>query len=196
MTSTFQRAFAHMIRFEGGYANDPVDLGGETILGISRKFWPLWLGWSIVDDEKSNPDFPDCLYTSRLLKSQVEFFYLVNFWKPIQADEIAIGSPDVAIELFDAGVHMGVGRTGKFFQLALNLLNRDENLYDDLVVDGAIGPASLDAFSKFLQTDDPDMLYKVQVIQRGAYYCQRATTNTSQERFIRGWLNRVNMENK
>lgn len=38
--------------WEGYYANDPHDHGGETVWGISRKFNPSWEGWKIVDGNR------------------------------------------------------------------------------------------------------------------------------------------------
>ena len=37
---------------EGGWVNDPNDIGGETYRGISRKFNPKWNGWSVIDEMK------------------------------------------------------------------------------------------------------------------------------------------------
>jgi len=40
MTAPFQQAFERTIGFEGGYANDPRDPGGETKYGISKRAYP------------------------------------------------------------------------------------------------------------------------------------------------------------
>ncbi len=48
----FQKALAHTLEFEGGYANDPADSGGETFRGISRRNWPQWEGWPLIDQAK------------------------------------------------------------------------------------------------------------------------------------------------
>lgn len=36
----FDKAHLEVMGNEGGYANNPVDAGGETYKGIARKFWP------------------------------------------------------------------------------------------------------------------------------------------------------------
>ena len=41
-----------VLKHEGGYANVSGDLGGETYRGISRKNFPSWNGWEIVDEKK------------------------------------------------------------------------------------------------------------------------------------------------
>ena len=41
-----------ILREESGYANVSGDLGGETYRGITRKNFPKWDGWKIVDENK------------------------------------------------------------------------------------------------------------------------------------------------
>ena len=48
----FQEAFDKVVVAEGGYVNDPHDNGGETFMGISRKFNPDSVLWKYVDAEK------------------------------------------------------------------------------------------------------------------------------------------------
>ena len=36
----FEAAFEHLLRWEGGYVNDPDDLGGETKYGITKRRYP------------------------------------------------------------------------------------------------------------------------------------------------------------
>ena len=36
----FLKAFEKVLRHEGGYVNDPLDLGGETKYGISKRSYP------------------------------------------------------------------------------------------------------------------------------------------------------------
>ena len=36
----FEKAFKYVIYNEGGYVNDPSDLGGETKYGISKRSYP------------------------------------------------------------------------------------------------------------------------------------------------------------
>ena len=43
----------------------------------------------------------------------------------------------LALEMFDTGVNMGTGRAVGFLQTALNVLNRNQQLYPDMVVDSS-----------------------------------------------------------
>ena len=36
----FEEAVKQVLKHEGGYVNDPVDPGGETNMGISKKAYP------------------------------------------------------------------------------------------------------------------------------------------------------------
>lgn len=53
---TFDKLFStivpKVIEFEGGWVNDPDDPGGETVIGVCRKYWPKFSGWPIVDSLK------------------------------------------------------------------------------------------------------------------------------------------------
>jgi len=190
----FLQAFEFTIKHEGGYANNPNDYGGETIAGISRVYWPQWTGWSIIDDERSNCEFPGMLSSHAVLHEMIAAFYMNNFWNPIHGNALAKGNLEVAAEVFDAGVNMGTRRAVKFLQTALNVFNRNGSLYDDIVVDGRMGPGTLGVYTKFLELDDPALILKSQLLQRGAFYLNRAVEDSSQETFIRGWLNRLVME--
>ena len=188
---SFEKAFRFTIKHEGGYANDPSDYGGETIFGISRVHWPNWAGWKVVDTAKKKPGFPESLYGNRDLDQEVMKFYKKHFWDPNKCDVLAEGSLDVAAEVFDTSVNMGISRGAKFLQFALNVFNRDQKNYRDLKVDGKIGPATIGAFRQFLKHDNPSLLMKAQLLQRGSFYVNLALAKSSQERFIRGWLNRL-----
>lgn len=53
----FDKAYFRTCKFEGGYANDKNDSGGETYKGISRVHNPKWGGWKIIDSYKKKKIF-------------------------------------------------------------------------------------------------------------------------------------------
>ena len=143
----FTQAYIALIALEGGYANVATDRGGETYRGISRRFWPDWEGWMLVDSLKepgdSNSDINETLENSGDLAIKVQAFYRKNFWEPLNCDLL----PElIAEELFDTAVNQGVGTAAKYLQEAVNLLNLNGKIFKDIKVDGAIGPMSLAAF--------------------------------------------------
>lgn len=102
---------------EGGYVHDPDDRGGETYKGIARKSHPSWKGWEIVDQHKSSPDFPKCLYSIEFLEALVLSFYRISFWDEIRGDEIK--SQEAADSIYDSSVNFGVVGAIKLAQEAL-----------------------------------------------------------------------------
>lgn len=188
--ASFNEAFAETSAIEGGYANDPVDRGGETYRGIARNFHPDWAGWAKVDAAKADDGFPDALADDPGLARDVAAFYRTHFWNRVRGNQI----PDqaIAMELFDTAVNMGVGRAVRFLQEALNMLNRDGRLFDDLGVDGLLGSITLGALDKVLASRDgaAHVLALMNLLQ-GMHYVAILRDDASQRRFIRGWLRRV-----
>lgn len=194
----FKKILDAVLEHEGGYSNDPVDYGGETYMGISRVHFPLWPGWVIIDaysrSRKTLPDLRVQLKKDGDLTMAVRSFYRDHFWNRFQGDTI----PDygIALELMDIAVNMGVHRAVLILQKALNVLNRNELTYSDIVEDGGLGPMTLAALRQFLSIDSPALLCKVMNIMQGARYLEIMKKSTSQERFARGWLKRVSIVDK
>lgn len=75
----YEKAVKEVIKFEGGWVNNPSDPGGETVIGICRKFWPSFSGWSIVDSKKINRipklNKKDIAVLQELARKEVYTFY-------------------------------------------------------------------------------------------------------------------------
>lgn len=191
----FNISFDKLLGHEGGYANDPDDVGGETYKGIARRYHPSWLGWDIIDEAKRRrPDFPDCLYKNTQLDVLVRSFYKSNYWDVNLLSEFS--SQELADEMFDTGVNMGVGRAARFLQRALNLLNNRGKIYSDITEDGKVGPATLNALRKCISYRGIEYIYKVLNILQGMHYIEYMTKSPTQEKFAYGWLNRVDFIKK
>lgn len=171
--SEFLPAYEKTMKFEGGYANDPHDRGGETYRGISRKNWPGWSGWEQIDREKRAKDFPACLDRNADLQHRCRDFYQRNFWTPTMAD---IADQDLANWLFDKSVNMGINRANKLLQQALGV-----------VVDGVMGPKSMAA----IRSAGPAELLKKCRAEAKEFYTALADNDPSQKRFLKGWLARA-----
>jgi lysozyme family protein len=187
--ANFDKALPQLLVVEGGYVNDPDDLGGETYKGIARRFNPTWSGWARVDAARSKAGFPAKLAKDSVLQSAVRDFYKQHYWDKFQGDAISVQA--IADELFDSAVNLGVTRAVGFLQRALNVLNRNGTAYADIVEDGAFGPASLQALASYLRSDPPTYLLKVMGILQGAHYIDLMTRSPVQEKYARGWLQRV-----
>jgi lysozyme family protein len=186
----FNQAYAITSAHEGGYVNDPDDRGGETYRGIARVHHPEWSGWRRVDAQRRKAGFPKSLDADRTLQNNVKAFYKAAYWDRFKGDDI----PDQAVgnELYDTAVNMGVRRAVRFLQSSLNLLNRNQSDYEDLIVDGLFGAKTLGTLEKLLKKDrNSDALVKMMNIQQGARYVEIMASDASQERFARGWIKRA-----
>jgi len=111
----YSPAIERLLTREGGYVNDPVDRGGETNFGISKR------------------SYPD-LDIAKLTKDQAADIYKRDYWDAIGADRLPEGTREIA---FDAAVNHGVGRTQQLLQEAGGdpeaLLAARKRLYDSIV---------------------------------------------------------------
>jgi lysozyme family protein len=185
----FDEAYAITLNFEGSYGNDSDDVGGETYKGISRNHHPNWKGWMVVDGHKNSVTFEQDLQNDEDLQRLIKEFYKANFWDINLLDRIS--SQNIANEMFDTGVNMGVSRAAMFLQIALNYLNKNEKLYEDLVVDGKIGNKTFSAVNIILNNGEENLLYKVLNILQGYHYLEYMSKSPTQEKFARGWFSRV-----
>jgi len=185
---SYDKTMAH----EGGYVNDPVDTGGETYKGISRRFNPDWSGWNIIDEVKktltNTAHLTRLLENNTALQQRVKALYKQLYWSPFRGDDMP---QELADEMFDTSVNMGVGRTVTFLQRGLNILNRNATMYPDMVEDGSYGPTTHRLLHVYLTKDDVHYLVKVINILQGAHYINFMTKSPVQEKFARGWLARV-----
>lgn len=188
----FRQALARTLEHEGGYVRDPVDRGGETYRGIARRYNPGWSGWVRIDKAKKTRGFPASLQADTTLQADVASFYKQHYWDKFQGD--AMPNADIANELFDTAVNMGVSRAVEFLQRALNTLNRDSTLYADMVVDGVFGPKTLAALRAYLKKDKPDYLLKILNVLQGMHYIDTMARSPIQEKYARGWFERVQIE--
>lgn len=185
----FYQAFQITMGNEGGYTNDPDDVGGETYKGVARNYHPNWKGWSIIDGHRDSATFKKDLADDEDLQQLVKDFYKSNFWDVNLLDKIS--SQNIANEMFDTGVNMGVSRSAKFLQQALNYLNKNESLFDDLVDDGKIGGKTLSALNIILDNGEEKLLYKILNVLQANHYLEYMTKSPTQEKFARGWFSRV-----
>jgi lysozyme family protein len=195
----FNLAYANTMINEGGYSNVATDRGGETYAGISRKNFPDWLGWMIIDHYKGQINakpLNDMLVDNVDLQNQVRAFYKERFW-PVQFDQL---DQDIANELFDTAVNQGLGTAIKYFQMALNFMNRNQKDYPNQVVDGGIGSITIACYNSLMSTKayngrSYNKLVKVMLKLLNFFqlnrYIDLMEKDESQEDFLFGWTERV-----
>jgi len=191
--ANFSKAFSVTMANEGGYVNDPQDTGGETYKGIARKYHPDWVGWEAIDKLKTagnEADWEAQIDDDEQIQANIETFYKTFYWDRFWGDKIE--SQEIAEKLFDIAVNMGVYRSVSFLQQIINLLNRNEKLFDDITEDGLFGPISLQTLQKCTEEKGGagHVLQLLSILQ-GAYYVESAQKRKTNKRFLRGWLNRL-----
>ena len=166
---------------EGGYVNHPADRGGPTRYGITEAV-----------ARAHGYDGP----IRSLPVEEARSIYRRIYWLRPKFDSIAAEAPSLAAELFDTGVNMGPAVAVTFLQRALTALNRGGGDYPDLVPDGRVGAATIDALRRFLAVRGRDageriLLRAIEALQ-GERYLRLAERRPANEAFLYGWLaNRI-----
>jgi lysozyme family protein len=162
----FDMAFEEIIGLEGGYVHDDYDYGGETNWGISKRAYPE------VD-------------IKNLTMRGAKAIYLRDYWNRMLLDKV--DDPDIAMELFEQGVNLGTSRAITHLQNSINIISEAPGV----MVDGVIGPETLDAVNKIAKTDKKEALLKCLNGYQFSHYLGLVENDLSQKRFLVGWLKRI-----
>jgi lysozyme family protein len=167
--ASFDLFLPMLLKFEGGYVDDPDDPGGETNKGVTMAVF------QVCSHELLGID-PTSANLKALTDPQAGIIYKTRYWDGIQGD--AINLQDLANILCDFYVNAGTHAT-TLLQQVLNKTGAN------LVVDGKIGPASI----QFLNGVDETSVYRQYKQGRIQYY---QGLGQRYPKFLQGWLNRVN----
>jgi lysozyme family protein len=185
--ANFSIAYKKTSIIEGSYSYDKDDRGGETYRGISRVFHPNWEGWGLIDSFRTDKLFPQCLNGNEKISQMVYAFFKSEYWDRIYGDSIE--DQNIANEMYDIAVNTGIKRAILFLQRTLNILNRNENDYFNIKEDGVLGVITLNTLNN--HPKNYKYVYNMLNILQACYYVNIVERTESQERFIRGWLKRV-----
>lgn len=169
-----------IIAREGGYVDNKSDPGGATKFGITEKVARAG-GY-----QGAMQDFP------RQLAVEI---YTNQYVLAPHFDLVAAISPAIAEEMIDTGVNMGTSVPGPWLQRVLNALNLSGSLYQDLKVDGQIGPTTIGAlkiFLKYRSIDGERVIIRALNCLQGSRYIELTEARQANRTFVYGWLlNRV-----
>ncbi len=167
--ASFEQFLPMLLKYEGGYVNDPNDRGGETNKGITmatfRGCCQEILG---LDPTSEN--------LKALTDAQAGLIYRALYWNKVHADEFKLQHlANIVCDFFvNSGVHATI------------LLQRIMNeLGSQVAQDGVIGPASIQALNGLDQAE----VYRRYKQGRISYYQELGQRFPT---FLKGWLNRVN----
>jgi lysozyme family protein len=94
---TFDEAFDRLIGHEGGYVNNPLDPGGETKFGISKRSYPS-------------------VNIATLTLNGAKAIYYQDFWKPL-----GNAHPAILFQAFDFAVNSGMQTAIRKLQTAVGV---------------------------------------------------------------------------
>lgn len=157
-----------ILRWEGGYVNDPNDRGGATNKGVTLSTWRC------VGYDKDGDGDIDVTDLKQLTDEDVMSRVLKpHYWDRWRADEIE--SQPVANMLVD-----WVWCSGAYgIKIPQRILN--------VKIDGIVGAKTLSA----VNDRDPRELYDELREEREEFLRRIVQNNPTQKRFLRGWLNRL-----
>lgn len=156
MNERFNKFIEIILKHEGGYVNDPDDLGGETKFGITKRRYP-------------NENI------KHLTVMRAKEIYFNDFFMPLNLHYIE--NDLLALHVFDMAVN-----AGKF--AAVNML---QELLLNIKKDGVIGPITYQALYYADRSVD---IVNAYIAKRYQYYYTVSTYRNNQK-FLRGWINRV-----
>ncbi len=129
------------------------------------------------------------LKADHALKGWVEDFYREEFWKKVGCH--LVEDQKTAEFLFDYAVHAGTRVPVIHLQRALNVLNRGATIWVDLQTDGHLGPRTRRVLKEYAEWETSYPLFKILNGLRTAFYVELAEKRVQNEKFLRGWLNRL-----
>jgi lysozyme family protein len=172
-----------VISVEGGYTNNPSDLGGETNWGITV---------ATAHQHGYTGDMKD------MTKDQALDIYMSQYVIAPQFDKVFNLSQSLGQHVIDCGVNMGITVSAAILQRALAVFSDHDKYYTIEAIDGHIGPNTLSALQAFLtlrQNDDGEaVLLKTINCLQGEQYIVMAETRYQNQDFVYGWMrNRIQM---
>lgn len=101
----FKKALTFVLKWEGGYVNNPNDKGGATNKGITQYTYNSWLTSKGL--QRKDVKF--------ITQNEVEEIYYKNYWLKAGCNDM---SKIFAVICFDTAVNMGVSRVQEFLRVA------------------------------------------------------------------------------
>jgi lysozyme family protein len=167
--ATFDIFLPILLKFEGGFVDDPDDPGGETNKGVTMATFQNCSHELLGIDPTSDN-------LKALTDGQAGIIYKALYWNKIQGDAMAL--QDLANIVCDFFVNSGSHAT-KLLQSVMI------DMGANISADGVIGPGSIAALNNLPQAE----VYRRYKQGRIVFY-----QNLGQKfpKFLKGWLNRVN----
>ena len=159
----YKKLTPFVLKYEGGIVDDPDDAGGFTNKGVTLKTFR-----SVYGKDKTREDLIN------ITDEQWGKIFKEYYWDKFRADDIE--SQSVANMAVDWAYNAGVGTVAKKIQ---NIVGTKP--------DGIAGNGTL----KLINTKDHKELFEQIKAARILFYKKLAEKKPSNEKFLKGWLNRT-----
>ena len=164
----FEKVVDKILEAEGGFVDDPDDLGGITNRGITIASFAAYLGRDVTREEMQD-----------LSKGDAINFYKKDFWDKHRVEEY---EPEQRHIFMDMNVNHGPKYATMIMQQAVNTKAGD-NVLD---VDGATGPATRREVGVLGRLDI--LVERAMFFANNVFDGSRYARRTSQNKFLRGWF--------
>jgi len=171
--SNFNTALNLILKHEGGYANNPLDRGGETYQGIARNYNASWAGWSVLDTIAGKTW--NAIYSQ--LNYHVEAFYKAQYWDRHKLG--GINNQAIANLVFDWLINSG--QAGRQIQQVLVSMGQN------IAVDNIIGQQTVNAINSVNQAELNNKIVEA----RKSYYIGGVESGWLDSSFLNGLLSRA-----
>ena len=163
MDAAYNDALAFVLRWEGGFVDDPADHGGRTMKGLTQNVYDAWR----ASQGKPPGD------VKNIANDELGAIYQNNYWRKALCNVL---QSNIDLVQFDTAVNMGPVRAVKMLQQAVGV-----------GVDGNFGQETQKACDA---CNPPDTVARYCSIRENLY--QRFAQAPGQDRFLAGWMNRLN----
>lgn len=153
-----------VLRWEGGYSDDPDDRGGATNKGVTLATFRRYYGSDATKGQ-----------LRAMTDEQWLHIFRRGYWDKFRADEIS--SQSVADACVDWAWGSGTATAAKKVQAVLGV-----------TADGIVGGQTLTA----INAAQPRQLFAKIMAERLRYVESIAKNNPTQKKFLKGWKNRIN----
>lgn len=160
---SFETAVEAVLKTEGGYVDDPVDMGGATNFGITLRTLQDYRGKPVTKEDVQN-----------LTVLEAKKIYKEMYWDRLFLDQVR--DPNVAYFLFDQAVNRGPRKAIETIQKVVRV-----------TADGIMGPLTLKSINAY----NPRELLVNAVKNSQLAYVDIVLNNPQQLKFLKGWITRT-----
>lgn len=168
---------AAIFAVEAGFVNDPNDPGGATNHGCTEAV-------ARANGYKGS--------MRQLPRAECERILRVQYIEKPGFIPIVEREPVLAYEIIDSGVNAGPGRSGLWFQQALNDLSRGGRDYPKIDEDGKVGPQTIATFDALRRKRGAkkacELVVKAADAYQAAHYSRLCRGSNALASFCVGWF--------